>query len=288
MRDVHPHWHTTQDDAPVAESAPVQPQVIDTVMPANAVVSVSRKPAAIVGILVVAAIGYSLFQGFGGLLGQVADDTVRVRITAEGFDPKIVTARPGQTIVWRNEDSIPHIVFSDTLMMDQDKPLQTSPIFKDGDAEYVLPLDTAPGDFKVASRTKSDFTSTITVELAGSVQPASSAAMSSTPALPETVSSASSSSESPAFPPSPFPTDDFPPFEPEQAAGGIPQNPYTIDSNVIPNPSMSGQVTSRAPLLQHTTGKPQSQPESGPGAVWAIGLFSAALLVICTRKAFTV
>jgi plastocyanin len=289
MRDVHPHWHTTHDDAehavPVADTLSRPAQAVDAVMPQGAVI-VSRKPAAIVGILVVLAIGYSLLQGIGGLLGQLTtEDKVLVRITAQGFNPTSITVKPGQKIVWRNEDSIPHIIYSDKIQVGQNESFQTSPIFKNGEAEFVMPLEIAKGEFPYASRTKAEFTGIITVEIPATVSSSVSEPKSSAPSAQSSRES-SSSSEAFSYPPTPSPTDEYPPLQPEQPTGGIPQNPYTIDSSVIPNPSMSGQATSRAPLFQQTKGKPQSQPESGPGAVWVIGIFSAAILLACTRKAF--
>jgi len=95
---MHPHWHADDSDeqivavsvdsvvAPVTTAA-AQPTVIRTA---------SRKPAAIVGILLAGAFGYMAFLNSSPLPAQLAtDETATLRLTAEGPVPESLTVNPG-------------------------------------------------------------------------------------------------------------------------------------------------------------------------------------------------
>lgn len=290
MTHVHPHWHTTED----VKAA--KPDVRPSVAPQQTVM-VSRRPAAMVGVLVVVAIGYSLFQGFGGLLGQVTSDAVTVTITKDGFTPQEIDVAPGQSVVWKNTDSIPHILFSDTLKISNDQPFQSSPIFKNGELKVVIPALIELGDYDYASRTKTDFKGIIHViaaasssssgTLISSESSASSVAAqfsSSEVASSSSVAPQAASSESQALLP--------------MNNGGIPENPYTVGS-VVQSP-LGGQVTqnrssvrsSAKSSIKTTTPpiknvKPVSQPASGP-TVWVVVIAAAIVFAWTIRNAFAV
>jgi plastocyanin len=292
MTDVHPHWRTTQEEIPSSQSAAAAdaPRAQEAVltMPKGAM-TVSRKPAAIVGILLVIAVGYMFVQGMSGLVGQLTGSTaVVIRITAQGFDPASVTVRPGQTITWKNEDAIPHIVFSDSLKNDKNGALLTSPIFRGSEASVTLKADLPTAEYEYASRTKADWKGKIVIELpAVSSSSSSEAPASSAPSVPaQTVPQASSisstsSSDSKLMAPVPGLPDTT------AAAGGIPENPFTVASPVTAStlPAQTG-TTPKPPLMQQTVSKPIAQPESGPGFTWVIGIVSAGALLLLSRKAF--
>ena len=263
MANLHPHWQVTEEQAPAASVETVQAPN------AQAAATVSRRPAAIVGILLVFGIGYALFQGVGGLLGQVSgEETVLVRITENGLDPAIARVKPGQKIVWHNEDTIPHILYSDVYMVAEDEPWQTSPIFAGANEELTIPSDATGAEYAYGSRTKAAYQGTIIVE--GAVSSSSSSEAEDAPL------SLSSSSADAGFEPDV-------PVDTGTSDGGIPQNPYTVDST--PGTPLPAQTVPSVPLMQQTYTKPAVQPESGP-TIWILGLASAGLLLLVTRKAF--
>ena len=143
MAALHPHWRATDcEEQPT--KAPGLPQMADLSAIQNQG-GVSRRPAAIVGILIVCATGFAFFHGLSGILGQVSDDGIVITITKDGVDPSEVNGEPGQKITWKNMDDIPHIIASSTLPTDTGQPMQTSPIFKGNSASVTIPSDAAEG-----------------------------------------------------------------------------------------------------------------------------------------------
>lgn len=270
MSDLHPHWHTTDEARPAAGPA----QAVEAV----AAISVSRKPAAIVGILCALTLGFLAFEGFN-LLGQLTDSTQVIRITPQGFEPATLTIRPGEKIRWKNEDSIPHIIYSDTLKDEKGATLQTSPIFKDKELAVTLSPDLQGGDYTFGSRTKSAYTGTLTVEIEFIASSSASSSMST-----QAFSSVMSSD---LFPPV-FGTTSFASsvMPSTTDANGIPQNPFTVDSKTAAYVPTKTASATTPPLMQQVKSKPLAQPDSGPAAFWLLGILSAGLLLVVTRKSF--
>jgi plastocyanin len=263
MSDLHPHWHTVEESAAPSVPASAIAPVATPIIPSQ-VSAASRRPAAIIGILAMIGIGYAFMQG-DGLLGQTSTDSILVRITSEGFEPDIVNAKPGQKIVWHNEDTIPHILYSETLNVKAGELLETSPIFAGANEEITLPADNEGGNFEYASRTKTAFKGAILIEGAASSQSS----------VDEEETASSSLSNAPVV----IPEANEPPAE---EVGGIPSNPYTVDSTV--SGPLNGQAIP-APLMQQGGYIPSAQPESGP-TVWIIAIASLGLLLLASRGAF--
>ncbi len=153
MNDLHPHWQATDD----GESVPVR-----VTPPPVALANVSRRPAAIVGILFALSIGLVFFQGIERSPAQIAA-SVEVRITAQGLEPASISVRAGQDIVWRNEQEIPHIIQSDELCTTQGDCLFTNTMFQGDTAVFTVTSAVRPGTYRYFSATAADIAGEVIV-----------------------------------------------------------------------------------------------------------------------------
>lgn len=280
MSDLHPHWQATDDEAPV-------PVRVKGAAAPSVSAGVSRAPAAVVGILAIAAIGFFAYGGMDVLTGQIATPTpdVTIRITQDGPVPPSAEIRPGQTIRFLNEDQIPHVLTSETLPTDDGQPFGSPGLFTNEDYFYTVPPTAQAGTHEYISETEEDVSGEIVIvtEAAAAsssssssdaivLQPASSAAplpVSSAPAFPTSVGS-------PIFPtstPLPTPTSSGAPFE-------LPGSVIAVNPHVV---GTRGQSSSRRPGV--TEHRPTTTAESGP-ALWIVGALSVAGILIVTRQAF--
>lgn len=133
MSGLHPHWHAAEEEMEI----PVHTSE-ETVSAAARPGFASRRPAAIVGILMVLGIGASMFS-LKSLPGQITP-RVTIHITETGFDPKLAEASPGAEIEWINDDQIPHIIKSDDFCF-EGACLETSVIYPDENYLFAMPLD---------------------------------------------------------------------------------------------------------------------------------------------------
>ena len=139
MSNLHPHWESEGADVPV-RAREDEPKT-DNSIPENAK-TVSRQPAAIVGMITVIAIGYIFFQGVESLTGQVSsgDQQKNVVITADGLSPVTLEVEHGQTITWTNNQAIPHILESQELCSDTGYCLQTKTLFQGESDNFTILL----------------------------------------------------------------------------------------------------------------------------------------------------
>ena len=160
MTDVHPHWHTNEDTPVIRteeESAVITPRAVRVPIGGSAA---ARSPAAVTGILLVLVLGFAAFDVLSsfeteGEHAQVAQSssTVQIRITKDGVSPKTVDVHPGQEIVWTNEDDIPHILESETIISDKGSTLYTPAVFPNSKQNFTLAPNHTPGRHTYLSTT---------------------------------------------------------------------------------------------------------------------------------------
>lgn len=269
MTMIHPHWQATEDDDSVV-AVPV-----DSVNTAEAPAAVmgkpmtvrtaSRKPAAIVGILLVLGMGYAAMGGDFSLPGQVAASTVTVTLTKDGPVPESLSVQPGMTVEWKNDDTIPHVLSFDTLSSGG-KPLETSPIFPGSTSTMLVPATAKAGTYGYLSKT-SDLSGEIVI---------AAAASSSKATVPAAVSSAAAISafSMPSQAPSSLPA--------ATASVTLPVNTHTVGS---PNQLPVEPLHTGAPLNPVTQHKPIKNTSSGP-ANWVLIALTTVIVLIATRRAF--
>lgn len=260
MSQIHPHWQSTDEDE--------RPVRIHSAEPATQ--TVSRRPAAIFGIALSLLIGTAVFTGLRGMYAQITTEKKTVRITAEGLAPTVITVEPGETILWINEDSIPHLLASETLMESNGEPFAPPAIFPGNEYEFIVPVTAAGGTHSYISQTSSDISGQIVITGA-SIGPA-------TTTQPTTPTQATPTNiiipEETIAQPTPVVRDsDAQILNP----ASIPVNPYTVGSN--PLPSGNNRAAS---VTQH---RPATQPNSG-SALW-VTIFGAILgMTFLTRRYF--
>ena len=171
MSNIHPNWNTTSNSGPTkitVENEAHQNKTTKTekktVHPV-AGITVSRKPAAIVGIAVVLCSAIGLFQS-SSLTGQVSDDEIVIRITEEGFKPEQVLASPGQVLRFINYDAIPHRVRGKRICDgdDDDVCLDIESLFPGASATFTVPEELKEDTYNIKSRTKDEFKSILVVQ----------------------------------------------------------------------------------------------------------------------------
>jgi plastocyanin len=281
MSNIHPDWQSEED-------VPVPVTVKDE---ENASVQISRRPAAIVGMLLVVGIGFSFFRGVENLTGQLSGNTQTIRITENGFEPDRLEVEHGQTITWMNEQDVPHIVESGTLCSDTGFCLMTNTLFKGDSDNFTITPDMPSGSYQ--------YTSTIVDGVSGEIVIVTDVAddfVDISEILGNDFFGESVATTTP--PPSGFDSQDFS-TAPARNPSGLPTNPYAIgnerihpfDSSGDPIPEAFGdeptntqQNAAAANAIREGRG-PIRQPETGAG-VWAVILGSTAGLYWVTRNSF--
>lgn len=278
---MQPQWHSTdEDELPVRVNIRTSSPVQKTELPRG-----NRSPGAIVGVLLVLGIGFSLFQGVSFLRGQVTPEPdVEIQITQSGVDPEEVTVNPGDVIRWTNTASIPHILESETLPPedpeDDEETFTTGAIFPQAEFIYTVPSDAQPGTYEYISATSATIAGTIIIEMpteGTTSSVATSTATSQTQSVTSAVPASSVMSSVVAASSAGF------------SAGGtiqdgvIPENPNTVGGGTIKPPT--GQVTrsssaSRPPISQHT---PTSQAQTGVEAWMTVIIAGIALAGVAYR-----
>ncbi len=162
MTELHPHWRSTgdQSDAPRTRNSGTHVKIEGQ--------SVSRAPAAIVGILVVLATGFTLFRGWElidfNVLGQAGGSAsvsssssssagAMIRIAPNGIAPTSIVAAAGSLVTIVNNDSVPHIFTSKTLRDGSGKVLETPAIFAGTSYSFRIYADEVSGEHKISSTT---------------------------------------------------------------------------------------------------------------------------------------
>jgi hypothetical protein len=281
--------------------------------------TVSRKPAAMVGIALVLVTGVALFQGFGFITAQLAPSTlhlpVEIHITDTGIVPDMAEVFPGQEVVFYNDQAdLPHILESNSIKDQNNKPLYTPAIFP-GTSQSVKISATQPaGVFQYVSTTANDVKGSLLIKADTTTPPANSSSLSSVVSSVVVSSSASSAAVSSVSSPTSSATTSSTAssssnttlvFAGQSSVSSttssqsalIPTNPYTIgsnrqhgfdaDGNPITSPtttkptSNTGKKTQQ--MLHSSAPTPPRQPASGP-EVWVVAALSVLSLWMLTRK----
>lgn len=279
MNTVDPHWQVEHEEI---QEIPIHVRGNPSSPPVPLASPATRRPAAIVGVLMVLLMGFFFVHGVQTLRGQTNDESpLEVRITEEGFNPKSIEVKPGQDIRWINDDpTVPHILTSDTLLT-IDGPLYTDHILPGDTFTTTIASDAKPGTFVYVSLTE-DFAGEVVI--ADTAKKTPSTEIGKTASMPKTPQSQKSSQAR-------LSRDGDLQGDPSSLTaqavpqGPIPRNPYTVGS---PLPSHSGKTTSPASAQifgSSNTPKPFRQPETGPG-LWIVSFMSIGSLLWITRHYF--
>lgn len=298
-----PQWQNEEGSEPVRiRTRSNAPSPVST--PSAHIPRAKRRPAAFVGIALFLLIGVTMAGGFQSLFGQVAGTPYLMRITKEGMSPQSLTVVPGATITWRNEDSIPHILSSDTLPTSDGTLYESSAMFPSASTRHLIPENAQPGTYDVYSKTAKNVIGQIIIQGIGAsvVTPVSTPLNTTSDPeteaeteLPPATPPASGLSQDSAIPlqgsiaiaePTPVSSASSTSSVAQVAAAAgsdpVPFNPHNIASGESPiEPVHAG-----APIEFGAKGfKPSSQPATGP-AVWIVCFTSIAAFLLLTRKYF--
>ncbi len=189
--DIHPHWDSTGDSDEVLISAIHDDRKSVSVPIAASATTMSRRPAALVGILIVVLLGvtYSggwsdLIQGIAAIRAQLGSSQQQqaeqaapaatatqttVALTVAGVVPPSITVRPGDSFVLRNDTDTLQIIESKTLFESDGSTLSTAAIAPGGSETITLSPTQLPGAFTFASAVNPALTGTVNVNDAGKV-----------------------------------------------------------------------------------------------------------------------
>lgn len=304
MTDLHPHWRATGDEnaVPVRVAAPAAGATARiTVRPA------SRMPAAVISMLLISGIGITAVGGWQALRGQVGsgsgsaipkssssssrrmDKPAQVHIIETGFSPPDITVRPGQQIVWYNDQTIPHILTSQTLRDGSGAYLNTPAIFPGSLATFTV------GTFETDKRHA--YGSTTDPTLVGSIVVSAAGASSRSSAKPfggglndvPLPSGQGSSGRGTIARPSSSTSSRKIASSSRTSAGGTaassPSAGSTLES-FAPPPTTAAPITNTpAQNIAPANPAPPSQAETGP-EVWIVVGLSVAALYAGTRRYF--
>lgn len=156
MTLIHPHWQSTDISPP---PPPKKEAVHIRIHPASG----SRRPAAIFGISLVFLAALLLVQNVHTLVGQLTESSSLVRITASGLDPASIPLSPGATITWKNADTKPHILSSDTLRT-TDGLLYSTAIFPEEEFRATILEESSPGGYSYVSLTDPKISGTVHIK----------------------------------------------------------------------------------------------------------------------------
>lgn len=297
MTDLHPHWRSTQDD-PIVIPGPSDSHG------QNLGQSVSRRPAAVIGILLVCIAGSLMIGNVGDIIGQLGGDTpgagsssssvlsatgVTIHLTADGVDPAQATILPGQEITWVNDSAIPHILESDDILGEDGASLYTAAIFPGTSVTFRLSPDQPVGTYRYASTTSDNVTGDLVVTTDAGAQ----ASVGTDPLGGKTVEQqvdpfatpdGASSSDAFSLPNDPFGelTSSSSSESPDITAPSqdqIPTNPDTFQSLTDP---LFGQTQSTHQAAPYSP-EPNMQPESGM-ETWISFPFAVLVFVFLERR----
>lgn len=266
MTDIHPHWQE-EEETPVAVRVKTHE---------NEPKTLSRRPAAIFGMIAVLVIGFFLFEGTNVLRGQVASGpTVLI---AEGIIlPESIEVEHGQTITFINDREALVTISSSTLCSDTGFCLETRPLERGEAATFSITPDMQSGTYEyiVSDGTSQtavveivtdtaedfvDFASLFNAEPPAQMQGNDTVEPKQPLAVPE--------------PTSPEPVQQYVP------SNAIPRNPYTVDSGyqdfADPDPTP-------AQVAFTQTGGPMRQPETGASTNIVLVL-SVGILWLMTKR----
>lgn len=323
MTALHPHWQPEEPAADVPVHSPAEPA--DAFSGKINIRPASRMPAAITGIAIMAVAMITLAGGWQALqnpLAQVGTSSqssslrsasgaqvlapVEIHIGTKGFKPENVTVKPGQQIVWINDQSFPHILASSTLRDQSGAFLNTPAIFPKGKTTFTVGTKETSREHQYASTTDPTLRGTIIVD-DGKTAPVSKSAAQAEPfgsldgvPLPTGQGSAKGLSSSSKKPPvvtagdSKFSSSvktltgtggNTETTNPDHEAAAMNNAPPPLAAN-IPT-VIVGQSADLPPVnemnIAPLTPVVQGQPETGP-EVWVAVALSAGVLLWSVRK----
>ncbi len=302
-KQIHPDWQSTDTDGeevPVHNANETAPTEMHTI---------SRRPAAIAGILLVVGFAYMFIHGVDTLTGQLAEpDPITVLLTSDGIDPLEISVPAGREVLWTNQQAIPQYLISDTLCSPSaDECMSTSTMFEGDEIGYTIPADVPPGSYDYFSPTDPSLTGTIIVT-EGSGEVVASTSREPTESAGGTVISALTSAQQrllesiqkqlqiekdtnkSTIPDRPtetsIPTANAP-------ISGIAQNPYTIGGGAaLPTANVDEGAGFVPPVKKNPETfannriqKPYKQPGTG-AEVWIVTILAIAGLWYITRGYF--
>lgn len=156
MSDLHPHWQSTTQ--PSAEPSAVSKESNVTAKEGK---SISRFPAAFVGIAIVCVVSLGFFKGVQNITAQLVNE-VTVRITVDGFEPEDIFVLPGESIAWINETTSPAIVESETICNTDEICMYSAVLFEGDTWRYDVPDNLPTGVEHIYTLATGDLTGTIT------------------------------------------------------------------------------------------------------------------------------
>ncbi|MBI2636429.1 hypothetical protein HYW84_03860 [Candidatus Peregrinibacteria bacterium] len=323
MTDMHPHWQSTSDDDQSPQFASGGRLKAET-CPASqerrgsriSIKPASRLPAAIVGISIFTVVSITVAGGWQALTAQIGNQgggassssesvqdlhPIEIHIGSAGFQPTIVTVKPGQQIIWINDQFIPHIITSQTLRDGSGAYLNTPAIFPGDTATFTVGSREPDRQHDIASTTDQTLLGAVIVKASGAVNSSSSSSRSrrapfgntdgvnlpsgegragkktSAASKPSRLSKISSSAaQSAIFQEHPVaPMDD----DSEKKDG----SPATLDV-FAPHDAPYSNIVSQDVSAPETPAT-MEQPNTGPG-LWAVCFMSIAVMWGATRKYF--
>ena len=280
MTPLHPHWHATDGDDLSITDIESGATHVTIEGHAAATTGVSRRPAAVVGILLALSLG-SVFVYSGNsssLPADVTDEGMVIHITENGFVPATVSVLAGSRVTWKNDTQIPHVLSSGS---ESGIAMSPSPIFPGSSVSLDIPAATLPSTYTYISQTdKISGTIVVSIPVASSAassvaQLASAAPAATLPATTVPQPEASAQSSAPLVVPA------------QNEAGLLPRNPHTVGSTntVTPVVSPAKQAPSK-PLMATVSDKgykPYQTPAAGP-TLWIVISLSIGALFVVTRK----
>jgi len=293
MSTLHPHWHSTdeEDRVPVHSA-----QEKEGVQKPVGVRSVSRKPAAVVGIALVTVVGLAFFGGLRSLTGQLSANTVTVHITENGMQPATVTVAQGQSVEWTNDQTVPHMIESQDLCNAEGECLFTPTVFPGDHVVFDITQDIAPGIYTFGSVIAPDLIGQIIVTVGEQVVSPPPAEAPPPPAEEETtlddIAQNLSASATDTLPPSTQLERGTPPQNtpPQQLAATSDLSANVLAPQNIPtNTNTVGSQQFTAPAATHTGAppsghKPFRQPETGVGTWILCCIFLLSLSTLLWRE----
>ena len=299
MSNIHPDWQAEEGDQDVPVHEKEQPQV-EPDAPIEEGNTVSRSPAAIVGMLAVLASGYVFFQGVESLTGQASVGGERtVEINADGLNPLVLEVEHGETIRWINNQEVPHIIESDTLCSDTGFCLRTNTLFEGDSDNFTITQDMASGTYDYFSSISGDINGQIVIVTTATDDYVDISSVLEDDFYDQFFGDETVNTTTPE-PDSLFDTPDTAPDFQFAAAGddNLPRNPYTVDSERLhpfddsgnPVPEAFGDTPGEFPLPAsqvpyNGNSGPLTQPETGAG-VWLVVIASIITLCWITRNCF--
>ncbi|MCF7844514.1 MAG: hypothetical protein K9M03_01650 [Kiritimatiellales bacterium] len=293
MSSLHPDWHETNQEEQVV---PVHGAKDDRNLPEG--IPVSRKPAAILGMLIVSSLAFTYYHSSSSIKGQVTDSAPIIHIKEDGIDPQSITVQQGQTVTWINEQAIPHIIESTDLCNADGACLYTPTVFPGEQVDFEISVEIAAGTYSYSSVTSEDVTGEIIVTATRSTPEPQDAQDPSPGDLtdilpPPPVAPTPPDSNEP--PENNIPSNQLsdipetattPPSPPNPQNTNIPTNPNvgkynTPDTNIAGTTNHNG-----APPTINSVHKPLQQPQTGASS-WIVFILSIAGLTWVTRRAFS-